>query len=79
MTELLHYIVQGGATGVLVLVVVSFVKGWIVPGGVHDRVLRERDRLFEIVVTTSAAAEKALEIAQRARSGTSLSGEGGEQ
>lgn len=43
---------------VLALAVLAFVRGWIVPGPTHDRVVKERDRYLE-------AATRGMELAQR--------------
>jgi hypothetical protein len=42
----------------LITLVVSFMKGWIVPGPTHDRVVKERDQYLE-------AATRGMELAKR--------------
>lgn len=39
-------------------IVIGFMKGWIVPGPTHDRVVKERDQYL-------AAATRGMELAQR--------------
>jgi hypothetical protein len=50
-----------GAYAILITLVVSFMKGWIVPGPTHDRVVKERDQYL-------GAATRGMELAQRVTS-----------
>lgn len=62
---LLQWLVSAGGTGVLALAVVAFLRGWVVPGSTHERVLSERDRLFSIVTETGQVADKTIDISQQ--------------
>jgi hypothetical protein len=42
---------------VLAAAVLAFIKGWIVPGPTHDRVVKERDKYLE-------AATRGMELAR---------------
>lgn len=57
-----------GPLGTLVLallVIWSFLKGWIVPGWVYRETARERDRLFSIAVPATRALEQGAEALKR--------------
>lgn len=47
-----------GAYAILIGLVIGFIKGWLVPGTTHDRVVAERDRYLEM-------ATRGMELAQR--------------
>lgn len=59
---------KGGAVGVLVIAVVAFVQGWIVPGKLFTRAIGERDEalaeiarlrsLYDRVIVLAAAANR---------------------
>jgi hypothetical protein len=53
------------AIGLLAFIVVALIRGWIVTGREHDRVLAERDRAMELVYAQAEATSRALEIAEK--------------
>lgn len=60
---------NASAVGVLALLVVGFLRGWIVTGREHTRVISERDRAMELVYTQAEATARALEIAEKKSGG----------
>jgi hypothetical protein len=46
-------------------VIVSLLRGWLVSGREHDRVIVERDRALELVYTQAEATARALDVAER--------------
>lgn len=64
---LVQWLQTAGAVGVLAFVVAGFLKGWIVTGKAHDRVLAERDRALEIMYRQAEVAQRALEAAEERR------------
>lgn len=50
-----------GTLALALLIIWSFLKGWIVPGWVYREVSRERDRLFSIAVPATRALEQGAE------------------
>jgi hypothetical protein len=62
---LLDWLVNNAsAIGVLSFLVIAFIRGWIVTGREHDRVLDERDRALELVYTQAQATSRALDVAE---------------
>lgn len=59
------WLTQGGSVGILASVVISFVRGWIVPGSQYRQVCSERDRALEQVYKGNEIAHRALEAAER--------------
>jgi hypothetical protein len=59
------WLTQGGSIGILAAAVLSFAKGWIVPGTEYRRVCRERDQALEQVAKQAEIAWRALEAAER--------------
>ena len=49
--DLVNYIFENAekisVIGILGLAVLGFMRGWIVPGPTHDRVLKERDKYLD--------------------------------
>lgn len=67
---LLDWIVQNAsAIGILAFVIVGLIRGWLVTGREHDRVLSERDRAIDLVYAQAEATARALEVAEKVRSG----------
>lgn len=65
---LLDWIVQNAtAVGLLAFIVVALLRGWLVTGREHDRVLDERNRALEIVYAQAQATSRALDVAEKAR------------
>ena len=56
----------GGAT-VLIFVVMSLIRGWLVPGRVHDDLMQDRNDWKEIALSSVSGAEKAIGLAERRR------------
>lgn len=65
--DLIHWLPTAGATGVLAFLVVALMRGWLVPGPIHDRVVNERNRLLELALTSARAADRAVTIAHEDR------------
>jgi hypothetical protein len=70
------WLTQGGSVGILALAVISFMRGWIVPGGTlkqtqqecresFQRVREERDRALEQVYKLAEISQRAVEAAER--------------
>lgn len=70
------WLTQGGSVGILALAVVSFMRGWIVPGSAlkqsqedcresFQRVREERDRALEQVYKLAEISQRAVEAAER--------------
>ena len=68
----------GGASGVLVFVVIAILRGWLIPRGVYDErvadwqrereaIERDRDDWKEIALTGANAVERAVGVAERRR------------
>jgi hypothetical protein len=62
---LLDWLAQAGMGGVLAFVVVGFMRGWIVSGATHKRVLEREERALDIVYAQAEIAQRALEAAER--------------
>lgn len=65
--QLVHWISSAGALGILAFVLVALMRGWLVTGRTHERVLTERNRLLELALTSTRAAERAVTIAHEDR------------
>ncbi len=57
---LLQWLSNAGSLGILAAACVAFIRGWIVPGSAHARVLSRLDRANDI-------ADAAIENAERER------------
>lgn len=64
---LLQWLSNAGALGILAFFALAFLRGWIVSGAAHGRVLAERDRALDLVYKQADIAQKALEAAERKR------------
>lgn len=53
------------AVGLLAFIIVALLRGWIVTGREHERVLQERDRAMELVYTQAQNTQRALDIAEK--------------
>ena len=62
---LLQWLSNAGSLGILAAAVVAFLRGWIVSGGAHARVLKERDRAMDLVYKQADIAERALRASER--------------
>lgn len=67
VADLIHWLPTAGATGVLAFLVVALMRGWFVTGKTFERVLDERNRLFELALTSARAADRAVTIAHEDR------------
>ena len=56
---------NASAVGVLAFLVVALIRGWIVTGREHDRVMTERDRAIDLVYKQAEATSRALELAEK--------------
>lgn len=63
----LHWLSSAGAIGILAFVVLALMRGWLVTGRTFDRVLSERNRLLELALTSTRAADRAVTIAHEDR------------
>lgn len=64
---LLQWLSSAGSLGILAALCVGFIRGWIVSGTAHLRVIAERDRALEMVYKQASIAERALEAAEQER------------
>ena len=64
---LLQWLSNAGSLGILAAGVLAFLRGWIVSGAAHARVLSERDRALELVYKQADVAQRALEVAEQER------------
>lgn len=64
---LLHWLSSAGAIGILAFIVFALLKGWLVTGRTFERVLAERNRLLELALTSTRAADRAVTIAHEDR------------
>jgi hypothetical protein len=64
---LLQWLSNAGSLGILTAACVGFLRGWIVSGAAHQRVLAERDRALTMVYKQAEIAERALEAAEQER------------
>jgi hypothetical protein len=62
---LLQWLSNAGSLGILAAAVVAFLRGWVVSGSAHQRVLAERDRALELVYKQADVVEKALMASER--------------
>lgn len=70
------WLTQGGSVGILALAVISFMRGWIVPGATlkqtqadcresFQRVREERDKALDQVYKLAEISQRAVEAAER--------------
>lgn len=59
---LLQWLSTVGATGILALGVVAFLRGWIVPGKWYEQVREERDRALELVYKQAGLAQRTVDL-----------------
>lgn len=52
-----------GSYVLLLLTVVGFMRGWLVPGPTHNRVIIERDRYLEMATRGMELAKRAADVA----------------
>ncbi len=64
---LLDWLAQAGMGGVLAFVVIGFIRGWIVSGSTHKRVVEQEQRALDLVYAQAEIAHRALEAAERNR------------
>lgn len=64
---LLQWLSSAGSLGILAAAVLAFLRGWVVSGAAHARVLAERDRALEMVYKQADIAQRALEAAEQER------------
>jgi hypothetical protein len=64
---LLQWLSNAGSLGILAAGVLAFLRGWIVSGAAHQRVLAERDRAMDMVYKQADIAQRALEAAEQER------------
>jgi hypothetical protein len=64
---LLQWLSSAGSLGILAAACVAFLRGWIVSGAAHMRVIAERDRAMDLVYKQAEIAQKALEAAEQRR------------
>ncbi len=62
---LLDWLSRAGGFGIMALAVVSFLRGWIVPGSRYEEAIKERDRALELVYKNAEIAQRAIEAAER--------------
>jgi hypothetical protein len=59
----LELFLRGGALAVLLWVVVGFMRGWIVPGSVHQAVAKEKEEWKALAVDLLQTARDAVRVA----------------
>jgi hypothetical protein len=64
---LLQWLSNAGSLGILAAGVLAFLRGWVVSGAAHARVLAERDRALDLVYKQAEIAERALEQLEQER------------
>jgi hypothetical protein len=62
---LFQWLSNAGSLGILASAVVGFLRGWIVSGTAHRRVLAERDRAMELVYKQAELTARALRVTER--------------
>jgi len=62
---LLDWLAQAGMGGVLALVVVGFIRGWIVSGSSYKQALAEKERALDLVYKQAEIASRTLDAAER--------------
>lgn len=65
----IQWLTQGGSVGILAAAVVSFQRGWIVPGSAYRQVKEERDKALDLVYKQAEIAQRAVEAAERRLTG----------
>jgi hypothetical protein len=63
--DLVALLTQGGAVTILAVIVVAFLRGWVVPGSYHDKVVAERDEWKDLAVELMQTASKAVGLVER--------------
>ena len=58
---LVDWLSRAGAVGIMAFVLYAFLKGWIVSGREHDRVIQERDRALELVYKQAGLAHRTVD------------------
>ena len=64
---LLQWLSNAGSLGILAAGVLAFLRGWIVSGAAHARVVAERDSALDLVYKQADVAQRALEAAEQER------------
>jgi hypothetical protein len=62
---LIEWISRAGTVGILAMGVVAFLRGWIVSGSQHQRVIDEKNRALDLVYKQAELAQRALDVAER--------------
>ena len=65
----IQWLTQGGSVGILAAAVVSFQRGWIVPGSAYKQVKEERDKALALVYKQAEIAQRAVDAAERRLNG----------
>lgn len=60
---LIQWLTGAGVTGILAMLVVAFMRDWIVSGTAYERVLDERDRALAILAKNAEVAQRAVDLA----------------
>jgi hypothetical protein len=53
-----------GVVAVLLLLVVAMVRGWLIPGGQHKQVVKERDEWKQIALKGLSKGEELVELVE---------------
>lgn len=69
---LLALLDSGGTLGLMVLIVVALLRGWVVTRREHEEMRKERDRLLAITLRSVDLADRGTRIAGRAASAVSV-------
>lgn len=59
---LVQWLAGAGVTGVLALIVVAFMRDWIVSGSAYMRVLDERNKALDINSKNAEVAQRAVDL-----------------
>jgi hypothetical protein len=57
-----EWIARAGPTAILAVMIVGFLKGWIVTGSAYDQMRAERDRALELVYKHAGITERAVDV-----------------
>jgi hypothetical protein len=56
---------KGGVIGICTLLTFAFVRGWVVPRWIYDKVEQDCDRMTEIALRGTELAERAATVAEK--------------
>jgi uncharacterized ion transporter superfamily protein YfcC len=54
-----------GVVGILALIIVAFVREWIIPGPAYQQMKKERDEFKDMVIRQAETVDRALKVPER--------------